>query len=94
MQLIQLNAATSVKDLRLPPSNHLEILKHDRLGQFSIRINDRWRICFRSEVDMIDRGLPPIHPCEFLAETLTELHISQADAHGLPAYLPCAYRMW
>jgi toxin HigB-1 len=49
MRLIQLNAVTRVEDLRLPPSNHLEILKRDRLGQFSIRINDQWRICFRFE---------------------------------------------
>jgi len=35
--------------LRLPPSNRLEALKHDRVGQWSIRINDRWRLCFRFE---------------------------------------------
>ena len=49
MRLMQLNAATRLEDLRLPPSNHLEALKHDRLGQYSIRINDQWRICFRFE---------------------------------------------
>jgi toxin HigB-1 len=49
MRLIQLNAAARVEDLRLPPSNHLEILKQDRRWQFNIRINDRWRICFRFE---------------------------------------------
>jgi toxin HigB-1 len=37
------------EDLRLPPSNRLEALKHDRLGQWSIRINDQWRVCFRFE---------------------------------------------
>ena len=47
MRLTQLNAATRVEDLRLPPSNRLEALKHDRIGQWSIRINDQWRICFR-----------------------------------------------
>ncbi len=47
MRLIQLNAATRIEDLRLPPSNRLEALKHDRIGQWSIRINDQWRICFR-----------------------------------------------
>ncbi len=46
MRLTQLNAATSVYDLRLPPSNHLEAL-HERRGQWSIRINDQWRVCFR-----------------------------------------------
>lgn len=49
MRLIQLNAATRVEDLRIPPSNRLEALLHDRAGQWSIRINDQWRICFRFE---------------------------------------------
>jgi len=49
LRLTQLNAATRLDDLRLPPSNHLEALKHDRLGQWSIRINDQWRVCFRFE---------------------------------------------
>jgi proteic killer suppression protein len=49
IRLTQLNAATRVEDLRLPPSNRLEALKHDRAGQWSIRINDRWRVCFRFE---------------------------------------------
>ena len=35
--------------LRLPPSNRLEALRHDRSGQWSIRINDQWRVCFRFE---------------------------------------------
>ena len=41
-----LEAATSLNDLRSLPSNHLEALKGDRAGQFSIRINMQWRICF------------------------------------------------
>ncbi len=49
MRLTQLNAATSIDDLRLPPSNRLEALSHDRVGQWSIRINDQWRLCFRFE---------------------------------------------
>ena len=49
MRLTQLNAATRLDDLRVPPSNRLEALKHDRSGQWSIRINDQWRICFRFE---------------------------------------------
>ena len=49
MRLTQLNGATRVEDLRLPPSSRLEALKHDRAGQWSIRINDRWRVCFRFE---------------------------------------------
>jgi len=42
-----LEAATSVADLRTPPGNRLEKLKGDREGQWSIRINDQWRIYFR-----------------------------------------------
>jgi proteic killer suppression protein len=42
-----LDAATSLDDLRMLRSNRLEALKSDRAGQFSIRINDQWRICFR-----------------------------------------------
>jgi proteic killer suppression protein len=44
-----LMAATSLDDLRIPPGNHLEALAGDRKGQFSIRINDRYRICFTFE---------------------------------------------
>ncbi len=46
-RLLVLDAAGSLKDLRIPLSNHLEKLVGDREGQHSIRINDRWRICFR-----------------------------------------------
>lgn len=42
-----LNNATGLADLKAPPGNRLEALKGDRKGQFSIRINDQWRICFR-----------------------------------------------
>jgi proteic killer suppression protein len=49
MRLTQLNAANRIEDLRLPPSNRLEALKHDRTGQWSIRVNDQWRVCFRFE---------------------------------------------
>ncbi len=45
MKLDQLDAATSVVDLNLP-GNRLEALKGDRKGQYSIRINEQWRICF------------------------------------------------
>ena len=47
MRLKQLDAATRVEDLRLPPSNRLERLTKDRVGQWSIRINEQWRVCFR-----------------------------------------------
>jgi proteic killer suppression protein len=47
MRLTQLDAATPIEDLRQPPSNRLEALKGDRKGQWSIRINDQWRVCFK-----------------------------------------------
>ena len=42
-----LDAATNLNSLRVPPSNHLEALHGDREGQYSIRINNQWRICFK-----------------------------------------------
>jgi proteic killer suppression protein len=45
-KLIYLNEALNLNDLRSPPGNRLEALKADREGQFSIRINRQWRICF------------------------------------------------
>ena len=45
-KLMMLDNAKSLNDLRIPPSNHLEALHGDREGQYSIRINDQWRICF------------------------------------------------
>ena len=41
-----LEGAEALMDLRIPPNNHLEKLSKDRKGQYSIRINDQWRICF------------------------------------------------
>jgi proteic killer suppression protein len=46
-KLMQIHNARSVDDLRAPPGNRLERLAGDRKGQYSIRINDQWRICFR-----------------------------------------------
>ncbi len=46
IKLEVLNAAISLKSLRIPPGNRLEQLKGNRSGQHSIRINDQWRICF------------------------------------------------
>lgn len=46
-KLYMLDAAISLNDLKIPPSNQLEKLTKDRIGQWSIRINDQWRICFR-----------------------------------------------
>lgn len=46
-KLLILHAASSLDDLKVPPGNRLEKLKGDRKRQYSIRINDRWRVCFR-----------------------------------------------
>lgn len=60
MKLLQIDAAASLNDLRIPPGNRLEQLKGDRAGQWSIRINDQWRICFTwdgrdaYEVEIVD----------------------------------------
>ncbi|SEA29639.1 proteic killer suppression protein [Bowdeniella nasicola] len=59
-KLEYLHAARDVEDLRVPPGNRLEQLKGDRAGQFSIRVNDQWRICFRwtdgaaDDVELVD----------------------------------------
>lgn len=46
-KLLILDAAETLDDLRRPPGNRLEKLSGDRAGEYSIRINDQWRICFR-----------------------------------------------
>jgi proteic killer suppression protein len=45
-KLDMIDAATRLGDLRSPPGNRLELLKGNRAGQYSIRINDQWRVCF------------------------------------------------
>jgi proteic killer suppression protein len=45
-KLRMLNRAVTLNDLRVPPANRLEELTGDRAGQYSIRINEQWRICF------------------------------------------------
>ncbi len=59
-KLRQLNAAERLDDLRVPPGNRLEKLVGDRSGQYAIRVNDQFRICFRwtgagpADVELID----------------------------------------
>lgn len=59
-KLDQLNQAVVLGDLRAPPSNRLEKLRGERDGQYSIRINDQWRVCFRwtasgaEDVEIVD----------------------------------------
>jgi toxin HigB-1 len=62
LKLDRLEAAVALRDLAMLPGNRLEALKRDRKGQYSIRINDRWRICFEwaeaapgpSNVEIVD----------------------------------------
>lgn len=59
-KLRMLSNAQDLRDLRVPPGNRLEALKGERKGQHSIRINERWRVCFRwsggnaHEVEIVD----------------------------------------
>ena len=54
-KLAQLDAAHTLEFLRSPPGNRLEVLKGDRKGQYSIRINDQFRVCFRWTQDGPER---------------------------------------
>ena len=61
-KLTQLDAATTLDDLRASPGNRLEKLVGDRAGQYSIRINDHWRICFRwADGDALDVEIVDYH---------------------------------
>jgi len=59
-KLRMINNSHTINDLRIPPSNRLEQLKGNRKGQYSIRINDQWRICFEwidgnvHNIDIVD----------------------------------------
>jgi toxin HigB-1 len=60
LKLQMLNAASDIRDLAIPSSNRLEALKGDRRGQWSIRVHDQWRFCFRwvspdaHDVELVD----------------------------------------
>jgi proteic killer suppression protein len=56
-----LDAAAMLSDLRVPPGNRLEALKGNRRGQYSIRINDQWRICFVWR----DGGAEQVEICDY-----------------------------
>lgn len=61
-KLLLLHAAHRLQDLRVPPGNRLETLQGRRAGQYSIRINDQWRLCFRWEDgDAYDVGIADYH---------------------------------
>ncbi len=56
-----LDAAKTLRDLRVPPGNRLEALKGSRRGQHSLRINDKWRICFIWEEGACDIEIVDYH---------------------------------
>ncbi|CAN1212766.1 type II toxin-antitoxin system RelE/ParE family toxin [Tumidithrix helvetica PCC 7403] len=61
-KLRMLNRAETLQDLRVPPANRLERLVGDREGQHSIRVNDRWRICFEwQDGDALDVEIVDYH---------------------------------
>ena len=61
VRLQRVVAAGALTDLRLPPSHRLEALRGDRKGQYSIRVNDQWRVCFR----WTDRGAMEIEVTDY-----------------------------
>jgi proteic killer suppression protein len=85
-KLRMLNNSFSLNDLKTPPSNHLELLKGKRKGQYSIRINDQWRICFEWATGMNPKAsfgvsLPSaLRDCstyQFRCAALSELEFQQ-----------------
>ena len=61
-RLEYIDLATTIDDLKVPPSNRLHLLKGDRLGQHAIAINDQWRICFRwQDGDAFDVEITDYH---------------------------------
>ena len=60
-KLLRLHAATQLPDLAVPPGNRLEALNSGRAGQYSIQINEQWRICFRWESGARDVEIVDYH---------------------------------
>jgi len=61
-KLRMINNSVTINDLRVPPANRLEKLSGNRAGQWSIRINDQWRVCFRWEgSDALDVEITDYH---------------------------------
>lgn len=60
--LRRIDAASRLDDLKIPPGNHLEALRHDRKGQHSVRISQQWRVCFVwREGDVLDVEITDYH---------------------------------
>lgn len=61
-KLEQLDLACRIEDMRVPPGNRLESLSGDRAGQWSVRVNEQWRVCFRfSDSDVFDVEIVDYH---------------------------------
>ena len=60
-KLAMLDATTRLDDLRIPPANRLELLRGDRAGQYSIRVNDQYRVCFT----WTDAGPADVEICDY-----------------------------
>ena len=61
-RLVQIDSAEELRDLASPPTNRLERLKGDRAGQYSVRINDQYRVCFRwKDSDAYDVEITDYH---------------------------------
>lgn len=61
-KLLYMHRAKTIDDLKQPPGNRLEALQGDRKGQYSIRVNDQWRICFRwQDGDILDVEIVDYH---------------------------------
>lgn len=61
-RLVAVDAAEALGDLRIPPGNRLEKLKGDRAGQYSVRVNEQWRVCFRwKDADAYDVEIVDYH---------------------------------
>ncbi|MEQ1885870.1 MAG: type II toxin-antitoxin system RelE/ParE family toxin [Bryobacteraceae bacterium] len=61
-RLVQIDSARELRDLASPPANRLEALRGDRAGQYSVRINDQYRICFRwKDSDAYDVEITDYH---------------------------------
>lgn len=60
--LRRIDAASRLDDLKIPPGNHLEALRHDRKGQHNVRISQQWRVCFVwREGDVLDVEITDYH---------------------------------
>lgn len=100
--LRKLDGAESLEDLRVPPGNRLERLRGDREGQYSVRVNDQWRVSLSGAMEMrtmskspttiersgaVEKRPAPVHPGEILQEEF--LNPLQSASTALPGTSVC-----